>query len=79
MALYKKGAGEGLLFIGGSLAHDANCCCSVCSDAVTILCCLRGQSYPMGECECIEAGGSVVAAGSNCDGSGGDGDGEAGR
>ena len=27
MALYRKGAGQGLLFIGGSLAHDANCCC----------------------------------------------------
>lgn len=75
MALYRKGAGQGLLFIGGSLAHDANCCCSACSDAVTVLCCLRGQSYPMGECECEEAGGFVVAEGSNCDGSGGDDDG----
>lgn len=28
MALYRKGAGEGLLFIGGSLAHDADCCCN---------------------------------------------------
>lgn len=76
MALYRKGAGEPILYIGGAaLAHNSNCCCSACSDAVTILCCLRGQSYSMGECECEKAGGFVVAEGSNCDGSGGDGDG----
>lgn len=66
MALYRKGAGEGLLFIDGSLAHDANCCCSVCSDAVTIECCLAGESVATGQCECELLGGYPVTEANPC-------------
>lgn len=66
MALYRKGAGEGLLFIGGSLAHDANCCCSVCSNDVTVDCCLKGVSFLTGECDCKTAGGYVITLTKPC-------------
>lgn len=36
MALYRKGIGQGLLFIGGSLAHNANCCCESSGICCTI-------------------------------------------
>ena len=67
MALYRKGAGEGLLFIGGSLAHDANCCCSVCSNDVTVECCLRGESFPTGQCDCDLLGGYAVTEANPCE------------
>lgn len=67
MALYRKGAGEGLLFIGGSLAHDADCCCSVCSDDITIECCLGGESIATGQCECELFGGYPVTEANPCE------------
>lgn len=67
MALYKKGAGQGLLYIGGAaLAHDADCCCSVCNNATTVNCCLGGVSYPVGECDCINNGGYVITTTTPC-------------
>ena len=67
MALYRKGAGQGLLFIGGSLAHDADCCCSACNDAIVIDCCVRGSSFPADECECESLGGHEITAETPCE------------
>lgn len=67
MALYRKGVGEPILYIGGAaLAHDANCCCSVCSNDVTVDCCLKGVSFLTGECDCDAAGGYVITPNNPC-------------
>ena len=50
-----------------SLMHAAGCCCSACSDAVTINCCIKGDSVPAGECECDLLGGYKITAQTPCE------------
>jgi hypothetical protein len=70
MALYKKGAGQGLLYIGGAaLAHDANCCCATCDSTTAQACCTLGSDgiapeclSPKTQCECDALGGTTLTS-----------------
>ena len=50
-----------------SRMHAAGWCCSACSDAITVDCCVRGVPTPAGQCECELMGGYEITALTPCE------------